>query len=54
MYLVGSVPGELSGNGSAQQCGGGTSEMEILFLVLPKHLEVSSPSNHHTNGTWSM
>ena len=28
--------------------------MGMVFQLLLKHLEVSGPSNHLTNGTWAM
>ena len=35
-------------------CGGGTGEIWMVFWVLLKHLEVSRPSNHLTDGTWAV
>jgi len=35
-------------------CGGGTSEMGMVFGVLLKQLKVSRPQNHPTNGTWAV
>jgi hypothetical protein len=35
-------------------CGGGTSEMGMVFGALLKHLRVSRPPNHPTNDTWAV